>query len=95
MKKTLPKLSALIFSAFIFIAVSPLFSGEDAPAVELNKRVRTEGLTGINLFLANLYNNDRLLFAVVSTVSVVVLGLIVTYIVGLFIKPHVYHEKPE
>jgi hypothetical protein len=87
--------TGLLVAIFLFLAKYSFVFAEGKPATELNKKVHTEGLTGINYFLANTYNTNRLLFAVVSTGSVVVLGLIVTYIVGLIIKPHASTEKHE
>ncbi len=93
------KMKNLVSKAVIFIIsiinTIPVFCGEGSPAVELNKKVRTDGLTGLNYFLANTYNNDRLLFALLSTGSVIVLGIIITYLIGLIIKPHKYYDKME
>jgi hypothetical protein len=68
---------------------------EGKPATELSKTVKVEGLTGLNLFLAQTYNNNRLLFAVISTGTIVILGVIVTYIVSLFLKPAGHTHKEE
>ena len=44
---------------------------------ELEYRIDTEDLSGISLFLANLYNDNRLLFAIVATSSMAILGAII------------------
>ncbi|MBM2816283.1 MAG: hypothetical protein HW421_3045 [Ignavibacteria bacterium] len=92
MKKNLTGIITSLF--FIVINASSLF-GEGKPATELNKKVKTEGLTGLNYFLATNYNDDRLMYALISTGSVIVLGLILTYIVGLVLKPHAAFNKEE
>ncbi|TAL69951.1 MAG: hypothetical protein EPN82_04860 [Bacteroidetes bacterium] len=86
--------SCLLLICFLATNVSYLFA-EGKPATEINKTVKVEGLTGLNLFLAQTYNNNRLLFAVISTGTIVILGLIVTYIVSLFIKPSGHTSKKE
>lgn len=87
--------TALFISSLLFLSSAPLLFAEGKPATELNKTVKTEGLTGLNLFLAETYNNDRLLFAAISTGSIVLLGLLVTYIIGFFVKPTGHIEKAE
>jgi hypothetical protein len=82
-----------IYMLFVLSGVCNLFA-EGKPATELNKKVKTEGLTGLNQFLATTYNNNRLLYAVISTCSIIILGLIVTYFIGLILKPKV-HSKTE
>lgn len=84
----------LLLLCFLAASFGYLFA-EGKPATELNKTVKVEGLTGLNLFLAQTYNNNRLLFAVISTGSIVILGVIVTYIVSLFIKPSGHVTKEE
>jgi len=77
----------------MLIAVGSVFAeGKVEPA--LNKVVKTEGLSGLNLFLAQTYNNNRLLFAIITTGTIVLLGFLVTWIIGFFIKPS-HHSKVE
>jgi uncharacterized membrane protein len=92
MKRLLSKIMLMLF--FVMIPFQPLF-GEGKPATELNKRVKTEGLSGLNLFLAETYNDNRLLYALVSTLTVVILGVIITYFVSLILKPKAIHDKVE
>jgi len=87
-------LFTVFFAMLCFLGTNTLLAeGKVEPA--LNKVVKTEGLTGLNLFLAQTYNNNRLLFAVITTSTIVLLGLIVTWIIGLFIKPGAHHAKVE
>ncbi len=92
MKRLLCK---VFINAILFFSFITLLFAEGKPATELNKTVKTEGLSGLNLFLAETYNNDRLLFALISTGSIVILGLLVTYLIGLFVKPTGHAEKAE
>lgn len=90
------KLNKLIFRLTNLVMALVLLIGcEGKEATELNKTVRTEHLGGLNLFLANLYNSNRLSFALLTTGTVIVFGLIVTYIIGLFINPKPHSHKDE
>lgn len=75
-----------------FSNISYLFA-EGKPATELNKKVKTEGLTGLNQILASTYNNNRLLYALISTFSIIILGVIITYFIGLILKPKAHSKK--
>lgn len=92
MKKIIIKFFLVIIS--LPFAINNILA-EGKPATELNKTVRTDGLSGLNLFLAHTYNENRLLFAITTTLTVVILGLIITYIVGIIIKPHAVADKHE
>jgi len=64
------------------LATAPLAAragGEAATA--LRHRVDTSHLSSTDLLLATLYNDHRLLYAVLTTVSMAVLGLAVGYTV--------------
>lgn len=91
-KKLLSRIVPILF--FLITNLGFLFAEEKA-ATELNKKVRIEGLSGLNLFLAQTYNNNRFLFALISTGTIIILGLILMYIVGFFIKPASHANKDE
>lgn len=63
-------------------AITPaLASGEGhGDTEELKYEVDLEGKTGFNLFLAEIYNNNRLYYALVVTVTMAVLGMMVALI---------------
>jgi hypothetical protein len=90
MKKLI--LSSVVFILQCLIGVGTVFA-EGKPEPALNKVVRTEGLSGLNLFLAQTYNNNRLLFSIITTGTIVVLGIIVTWIIGFIIKPSPHRSK--
>jgi hypothetical protein len=57
-----------------------------APAEDLGKLVHvadTRHLTGFNLFVADLYNSDRLLFTIFSVGLTAVLGLALGYVMDI------------
>ena len=85
----------IVILFFIYLSDLRLLFAEGKPATELAKKVKTEGLSGLNLFLAELYNNNRLMYSLVSTFSIIILGVIVTYIIGLFLKAQPHTEKHE
>lgn len=85
----------IVIVCFIFFCNLKFIFAEGKPATELSKKVKTEGLSGLNLFLANLYNNNRLMYSVVSTGSIIILGVIVTFIIGLILKPQPHLDKHE
>ncbi len=57
-----------------------------APAEDLGKLVHvadTRNLTGFNLFVADLYNSDRLMFTIFSVGLTAVLGLVLGWLMDL------------
>lgn len=84
----------LLLICFLTANACYLFA-EGKPATELNKTVKVEGLTGLNLFLAQAYNDNRVMFAFISTGTIVILGVIVMFIVSLFVKPARHTSKEE
>lgn len=77
-------LLAIMLMAGIFIvgAITPALASGDGhgDTEELKYEVDLEGKTGFNLFLAEIYNNNRLLYALVVTVTMAVLGMVVAQI---------------
>lgn len=53
---------------------------------ELNVVIETRDLTGINLWIAEMYNNDRTLYAIVVTLVMAVLGSIMAFGTDLVLK---------
>ncbi len=52
----------------------------------INKKIDTKDLTGINLWIAELYNNNRLMYAVVVTSVMAALGSIMAFGTDLVLK---------
>ncbi len=59
-------------------------SGKEEPA--LNMVIDTKDLTGINLWIAELYNNDKTLYAIVVTLVMASLGSIMAFGTDLILK---------
>jgi multisubunit Na+/H+ antiporter MnhB subunit len=53
----------------------------EGPTTALDHRAATAGLSGANLFLANLYNDRRLAFAAFITVAMAVSGIVIAFTV--------------
>ncbi len=56
------------------------------PATALEHRAATSGLSGTNLFLVNLYNDRRLLFALMVTVMMAVCGMAIAFTVDTLLS---------
>ncbi len=88
-------LSRILLTMFFITSNFLTLFAEGKPETALTRKVKVEGLSGLNLFLANTYNNNRFLFAVISSGSIIVLGIIVTYIISFIIKPAGHTNKEE
>jgi hypothetical protein len=56
------------------------------PETTLNKKIDTNQLSGVNLWIAELYNNDRVLYAVVVTLVMATLGSVMAFGTDLVLK---------
>ena len=52
----------------------------------ISKKIDTKDLSGINLWIAELYNNDRIMYAVVVTFVMAALGSIMAFGTDLVLK---------
>ena len=59
-------------------------SGKGEPA--LKNRIDTKNLSGVDLLIANLYNDDRLMYAVVVTLVMATLGTTLAFLTDLVLK---------
>lgn len=62
---------------FVVTALVPLASWAGGPEGELHYKASTDGVTGLNLVLVNMYNDQRLLYAVITTGAMAVMGIII------------------
>lgn len=86
MKKTI---TLLLFCFILCCAYSNSYAGGGVGGKQettLNKKIDTKDLSGINLWIAELYNNDRILYAVVVTSVMAVLGSIMAFGTDLVLK---------
>ncbi len=75
----------VVFCLFTFcsIALAGGGHGEDAA---ISETVDTEGKSGVDLFLANQYNDHRLIYALLVTATMAVLGMIVAQIADFVLR---------
>jgi hypothetical protein len=74
----------------VFIVLScfslAVAGGDHGDSGSLDHKVPVEGKSGLNLWLAVLYNDNRFLFAVVVTFTMAALGMAVGYISNLALR---------
>lgn len=80
-----------IFFYFLLITLyliqhSFAFAGGGHEGEPIPGTVRLDKLSGISLWLAQLYNDDKLLFAILVTVSMGVIGLIIGNLTDFILK---------
>ena len=74
------------FLFFQFITILPL-AAAGGHNIEIDKeKIATEGLSGLSLFLVNLFNDHRLLFAILVIVSMAIVGLTLSYLHEFILK---------
>ncbi len=82
-------ITLLIFALLITVTYINTYAGEKAGSSQetvLNNKIDTKNLSGIDLFIVKLYNNDRILYAVVVTLVMAALGSIMAYGTDLVLK---------
>jgi len=83
------KLIAILIFFFIAICVyNNVYASEGGGKQEttLNRVIDTKNLSGINLWIAEIYNNDRVLYAVIVTLVMAALGSIMAFGTDLILK---------
>jgi hypothetical protein len=78
--------AVLTFGLALSGIVAPAIAGGDHEEGKLEHVVPLEGKTGINLLLATWYNENRLLFALVTTATMAVLGIVVGQVTESVLK---------
>ncbi len=63
-----------------------VFAGGHEDAGDLDYKVDIENQSGINLIIAKLYNDHRLLFALVVTATMAVVGIIIGQVTGVLLR---------
>jgi ABC-type phosphate/phosphonate transport system permease subunit len=74
-------IALLIFFLLFSCAYSNSYASEVGGKQEtaLSKKIDTKDLSGVNLWIAELYNNDRVLYAVVVTLVMALLGSVLAF----------------
>ncbi len=89
------KVKKIVILSLIWLSISCFWSagstsyGGDIGGKEesaLNVVIDTKELTGVNLWIAEMYNNDRTLYAVVVTLVMASLGSIMAFGTDLILK---------
>jgi hypothetical protein len=84
------KIITLLIFCFIFVcAYNNSYAGGEISSKQetaISKKIDTKDLSGVNLWIADLYNNDRVLYAVVVTLVMATLGSILAFGTDLVLK---------
>jgi ABC-type phosphate/phosphonate transport system permease subunit len=93
---TLKKTITISALSFLLVCTSPVlmqahysaFASEPAGKQEaaLTTKVDTKNLSGVDLLIANLYNDDKVLYAIVVTMVMAVLGTSLAFLTDLVLK---------
>ncbi len=76
-------LVCLLLTAFLS---PPVLAGGHGETGKLEHRVSTENKSGLNLFLSKLYNDHRLLYSLVVTFTMAILGIVVAQVTDFVLK---------
>lgn len=81
-------ITILFAAAILLVAFCPVdvFAGDHGESGELEHKVDLENQSGINLIIARLYNDNRLLFALAVTATMAVMGIIIGQIAGFLLR---------
>ena len=86
------KTRKILFSFVLVIILTMLFlpvivtGNQHEESGEYKNQVSTEGLSSINLFFANLYNDHRLIYALVTTAMMALSGAVIALLVDFFLR---------
>jgi hypothetical protein len=86
---SIKKFITLILFCFLFACFySNSYASESGGKQEaaISKKIDTKDLSGINLWIAEMYNNDRILYAVIVTLVMAALGSIMAFGTDLVLK---------
>lgn len=87
LKKLITLLSFCVIIAYALSTTSMIYASEAGGKDEaLNITIETKDLSGINLWIAETYNNDRMLYAVVVTMVMAILGSVLAFGTDLVLK---------
>jgi hypothetical protein len=77
-----------LFLLCSLITLCPTVSagGGHGESAEISDTVDTTGKSGVSLFLADLYNDHRLLYALLVTATMAILGMIVAQVAEIILR---------
>jgi hypothetical protein len=75
-------------AVLIFLAIPAVLTANEGPDVPeaLEKTVSLEGLSGLNLFVAQAYNENAWLYAVYCTAAMGVVGMVIAFLADVILK---------
>ena len=81
-------ITILFYAAVFVVAFYPVdvIAGDHGESGELEHKVDLDTQSGINLVIARLYNDNRLLFALAVTATMAVMGVIIGQITGFILR---------
>jgi ABC-type phosphate/phosphonate transport system permease subunit len=82
-------IALLLFCFFFSCTYTNTYASSETGGKEvtaLNKKIDTKDLSGINLWIANLYNDNKLLYAIVVTLVMAILGSVLAFGTDLVLK---------
>ncbi len=81
-------LIGLYFGVIVAASLYPafVFAEGHEEAGDLEHKVDLENKSGINLIIAKLYNDNRLLFALAVTVTMAAVGIIIGQVTGVLLR---------
>lgn len=83
------KAFALLAFCLLIVSVPSSFYAKTATDKEntaLSQTIETEHLSGVNLWIAKIYNGDRILYAVIVTLVMAALGTTLAFLTDLVLK---------
>jgi hypothetical protein len=80
-------LLGFVLLAMLMMLILPvlLAGSQHEESGEFEHRVSTEGLSGLSLFLVNLYNDQRMVYALVTTAAMALFGGLIALTVDFFL----------
>ncbi len=85
LKQIVPLIILVMIFSFICLPVIAAGTDQEEESGEFTHRVSAEGKSGITLWIINLYNDHRLIYACVTTLSMAVFGGLIALIVDFFL----------
>ena len=88
MRSVKPILISTVSLLFLLLAASftMLAEGGGQNEAAITDKISTEGLSGLNQWFVTMYNDQRVLFAFVTLVTMGVIGMIIAFIAEYFLK---------
>ena len=79
------KLKCITF-AFTYSSTNVSSEAGGKQETELTKKIDTKDLSGINLWIAELYNDNKVMYAITVTFVMAIVGSIIAFLTDLVLK---------